>query len=319
MYVNEAPFMGAPIVEPEGPKSTHKNNGFAAEWRTVALGIVIYGSWILVLLLSTKISVWLVVPCAACVLCWHTHFQHECIHGHPTNRRWLNDLFAAAPLSLWIPYTVYRDSHLAHHAAKKLTDPLEDPESFFVNEEYWDRASIWFRALLYANQTLAGRLTIGPFLCVISFWKIESLKVWRAEAGARGTWLKHIFFVGLVLTCVGLIGVNPLTYILYFVLPSISLALLRSFAEHHEGSNQAQRTMVVRSNRFFQMLFLNNNFHSVHHHRPRLPWYKIPTVFDAESESILDHNGNAYFSGYAALARKWLFKPKAHPAHSANR
>ena len=35
------------------------------------------------------------------------------------------------PLALWIPYESYRISHLMHHRDDRLTDPLDDPESYY--------------------------------------------------------------------------------------------------------------------------------------------------------------------------------------------
>ena len=35
------------------------------------------------------------------------------------------------PLTLWLPYERYRHTHHVHHIDARLTDPLDDPESFY--------------------------------------------------------------------------------------------------------------------------------------------------------------------------------------------
>ena len=89
--------------------------------------------------------------------------QHEVLHGHPTPWAALNTAIAFPPISLWLPYRVYRDSHLLHHEVE-LTAPGVDPESFYVSPAQWEAASSARRLLLRVNRTFVGRLTIGPLL-----------------------------------------------------------------------------------------------------------------------------------------------------------
>jgi len=51
--------------------------------------------------------------------------QHEIIHGHPTRKRWLNNLIGQWPLALWLPFENYRHSHLAHHNDEVLLDAFQ--------------------------------------------------------------------------------------------------------------------------------------------------------------------------------------------------
>lgn len=295
--------------------SVRQDNQVIIEWRTVGLGILIYVSWGLVLVIGSQAPIWLASPAAALILCWHTHFQHECIHGHPTSRQWINDIIASVPLSLWIPYKLYRSSHLAHHASPHLTDPVSDPESFYVTKDAWKRLPRPQRAILIANQTLAGRLTIGPFLCVFGFWRDEFQKILAGDTYRLWIWCRHICLSVLILAGLTQIGIGPIAYGLWFIVPSVSLTLLRSFIEHQQASTQEERTLVIESNAFFGLLFLNNNFHSVHHLRPALAWYQIPGHFNQHREEILRNNRFAYIDGYRAVFKRWFLKPKSHPVH----
>ena len=52
-------------------------------------------------------------PLLSVLLTWYGSLQHETIHGHPTPFRRFNGMLGSLPLSLWIPYTVYRETHFA--------------------------------------------------------------------------------------------------------------------------------------------------------------------------------------------------------------
>ena len=73
---------------------------------------------------------------------FHTSLQHETIHGHPTPFHGLNELLVSLPLGAVFPFRRYRDLHLKHHNDMNLTDPYEDPESYFWPLcEYFDNAT----------------------------------------------------------------------------------------------------------------------------------------------------------------------------------
>ena len=71
------------------------------------------------------------------VVVLHGSLQHEVIHGHPTRLRWLNDGLGKPGFWLWLPYELYRELHLRHHQNDTLTDPLDDPESYYVTGGRW--------------------------------------------------------------------------------------------------------------------------------------------------------------------------------------
>jgi len=96
------------------PQTTHPLRT-RVEWPTVALSLAIYTTWILTTLYHARIGLALTILVGAWTTAWHNSLQHEIIHGHPTRWRRLNTLLAVAPLSLWLPFESYRQSHLAHH------------------------------------------------------------------------------------------------------------------------------------------------------------------------------------------------------------
>jgi fatty acid desaturase len=98
--------------------------------------------------------------------------------------------------------------------------------------------------------------------------------------------------------------------------PGMSLIMVRSFIEHRAGETAAERTAIVDAGWFWRLLFLNNNYHWVHHRYPSVAWYLIPERWSAERDEVLARNGRYYLPGYAAVAWRWLLRsrePVIHP------
>ena len=140
----------------------------AIEWPTWGLVAAIYGTWAAFTMEWSRLPGWLVPLAGGWLVAWHGSLQHETIHGHPSRSRRLNALLGGVPLGLWLPYGVYRETHLRHHAAPLLADPVEDPESAYVTPEAWARAGLLRRASLRLQTTLVGTMLVGPLLLVAS-------------------------------------------------------------------------------------------------------------------------------------------------------
>ena len=205
----------------------------AVEWPTIAVAGTLYAGYALLTFFYHSLPWWLVVPAAGYLLAWHGSLQHEGVHGHPTRWPWLNRALVFPSLWLWMPLEVYADSHLRHHHDEAITDPLEDPESYYLSKEDWARAGPLRRALLRFHNTAVGRLLVGP---MVSVWRLMAAEI---RAFARGdfrhlnAWLVHLLACLPVLVWVGVVCKIPLlAYVVLFIYPGISITLLRSFAEH---------------------------------------------------------------------------------------
>ncbi len=288
-----------------------------AEGPTWLLAAVIYLSWGLLVWHFAALPPWLALPAGAWLLAWHGSLQHEAVHGHPTPFIWLNAVIAGAPLSLWMPYAVYRQSHLQHHRTQVLTNPQHDPESFYLTAEQWRRAGRLKRWLLVANNTLLGRLTLGPGITIWRYWRGElgamltgDFRHWRILAG-------HVALVALVLLWVGGVAGMAIGFYLVMVYGGLSLTLMRSFLEHKPAARQQDRTAIVEAGPVWRLLFLNNNLHVLHHKQPGLPWYALGRAYKADRDNLRESNGGYCFAGYGEVARRYLVTPKDHPVVAA--
>lgn len=285
----------------------------AVEWPSVLLVVIIHGGWAGLTLCAQAWPWWVVLAPGAWLTAWHMSLQHEVIHGHPTRLRWLNDGFGSLPLSPWLPYHRYRHSHLGHHASS-LTDPLDDPESHYIGSADYAAAGRVRRWLLHANTTLLGRLAIGPALSIATFLAAEARLLAAGDRIVWRGWLLHLPGLALVLAwLVCVCHLSLLRYGLLFVYPGLSLSLLRSFAEHRAADHHDHRTAIVERTPLFGLLFLHNNLHAVHHGRPGLPWYRIPSTYRAERDAILLRNDGLVYRGYLEIARRYLLRPHHTP------
>jgi fatty acid desaturase len=278
--------------------------------------LVIYGGWLLVTLTASSMPWWALAAVGGYLVAWHGSLQHETIHGHPTRWSSVNALIGAVPLGLWLPYGIYRDQHVAHHQAENLTDPLDDPESFYVTPEAWARAGVVHRAWLSAQATLAGRLLLGPPTVVARFLLAEAARVARGDRRHLRAWAAHA--AGVTLVTVWLVAVCQLSlarYALLVVYPSLALTLLRSFVEHRPSPVPAHRIASVEAGLLGSLLYLNNNLHVAHHDAPSVPWYELPARYAARRVELLRDNGGYVFRGYLPIVARYALRTKDSPVH----
>lgn len=283
---------------------------------TWLLGGIVYGSWLLATINFHQMPILLAFFVGGFIVAWHGSFQHETIHGHPTKSVLINSLLGCFPLGLLNPYFLYRSSHIEHHETNELTNPINDPESFYVTESMWNSSNKFKKQLLKFHNTLSGRLLIGPFLNAYYLVKSEIVLIANRNFKNLKAWLMHLPLVGLLLYWViGVCHIEIWQYLLCFVYSGLSLTLLRSFNEHRLGANNQERSAIVEAALPFQLLYLNNNYHYVHHNKPGLPWYKVKGYYELHKNDILEANGNFRFKGYSEIFKKFLLKSKGSPVY----
>jgi fatty acid desaturase len=294
-----------------------RRGSLEVEWPTVGLATVIYASFLVLTYCHASVPWYVLIPLGGYLVAWHSSLLHELVHGHPTRNRRFNALLGSLPLLLWLPFEVYRAQHLKHHRDANLTDPLDDPESYYVTAATWQRLPEWRRRLLLLRNTLLGRLTIGSALVVSGFLRGQIRELIKGAPGVRRAWGVHLLGVAIVLGWLVLVAGMPLwQYVLLIVWPATSLMLVRSFLEHQATPEVEHRTVIVEAGPLMRLLFLNNNLHIVHHAKPAVPWYELPKVYAADRQGWRRRNGGYVFEGgYAEILRRFAFRAKEPPVH----
>lgn len=283
---------------------------------TWVVALVLYSSWTALVWYNAVLPWWVIMPVGAYLLAWHFSLQHEAIHAFRGVPAWLRFAVVFPPLGLWFPFPMYRKSHTTHHRDIHLTVPGVDTESYYVLRADWEKMSAVRRALLTFNQTMAGRLLIGPALRLWIMVTREMRRVRQGDYSHLPHWAIHAVAVALLFWFISGVCRFPWwQYCLLVAYPGLSLGLLRAFTEHRAAEDSQQRTAAVESNTLFGLLYLYNNLHVVHHLKPTMAWYDIPAYYRAHQDELMRMNGEFVYKGYWQLARRYFFAPVFSPVH----
>ena len=306
------PNPAAPAIRLRGAKKRYR-----IEWPTVALLAACYGLWICAgyLLYATLPFISLVLMGIAVAL--HSSLQHEVLHGHPTRNARLNEAFVFLPIGIFYPYRSYKRTHLQHHADERLTDPFDDPESYYRAMGDWKKMPSFLKILLGWNNTFIGRLIIGPPLMVVGFTLAEWRKITHGDRRVIHAWTLHL--AGLIPTLLVIsfvFGIPIWLYVSVAAYLGVSIIAIRSYCEHQWSEQPDGRTIIVE-NSILAPLFLYNNLHFVHHKMPTAAWYKLPSLYSARRAEWQQMNDGYVFENYFEVFRAFAFnakEPVAHPA-----
>jgi len=288
------------------------------EWPTWLLWAVIWLAWLALVGSYGQIPTWLSTPLLVVLLAWYMSFQHELTHGHPSRNATLNRLLGLPPLAIWYPFDTYKTDHLKHHDDAHLTEPGVDTESNYITPEQarsMGPVALW----LYRSQrTVLGRFCIGPAIVVVSLGTRVARAVAAGHWAELKVWALHLPLVALLLWTLQRYTAMPLWHYCFGIAyPALGLAMLRSLYEHRPGALPSHRTVINEAALPWRLLFLNNNYHVVHHAYPGLPWYRIPARYAAERSAWKERNNGFVLPGYLYLIRHFAFKPVDNPVLSA--
>ncbi len=289
-----------------------------SEFPTWILIVVIYSGWFttlaywktLGLLPATLLMIWFTT--------WYMSLQHELIHGHPTRSPRINQLLGLLPLAVWYPFGLYRDSHLQHHRNEHLTFPEEDPESYYFSSERWQRFPLWQRRIISIRNTFPGRVLIGPAIDIVqTFASMFGTFLW-GESKAMLMWLVHGTLLIALFSWMQHIDFSISYFLIVVSYPALSLTKIRSFLEHRAADDPQARSAINEASLIWRILFLNLNYHSVHHNLPGVPWYGLRKIYLQYREGYLQLNHGFLIGGYREWLRRFLFRSvdvNVHPGH----
>ena len=284
------------------------------EWPTLALLALCLGLWVAALALAPIIGLWLAVPVLVFTLVLHSSLTHEVVHGHPLPSRRASEALMHVNPGIFVPFLRFRDTHLAHHQDARLTDPYDDPESNYLDPAHWRRLPPALRVLRRFNNTLAGRMLIGPALGQACFMAGDVALIRKGDRQVLLAWVLHLPSVVLVLWIVSQSAV-PIWLYLLCAYAALSVLKIRTFLEHQAHTRAQGRTVIIEDRGPLAFLFLNNNLHVVHHMHPRVPWYRLPALYAANKARYLARNDGYVYASYREIFRRYFLTSKDPVAH----
>lgn len=286
------------------------------QWPTWALIVAIYGGWFGVATHARELGLPLSAGLLAVFGTWYMSLQHELLHGHPTRWPFVNALLGFAPLAVWFPFRIYRDSHLLHHDDAHLTHPGRDPESYFVSQQVWLHAGPAIRTLLAFRNTFVGRLLVGPAFAIAATDAQALGKIKRGDWRDVPAWLAHVTALAALTVWLQQVCAIPAwVFIVGVGYGALSLASVRSFHEHRVAQDHAHRTVINEAGWCWRLLFLNNNYHLVHHDLPHVPWFALRQVYVTSRQQYIKRSGRFLVKGYSEWLRLYVFAPVTPPVY----
>jgi fatty acid desaturase len=285
------------------------------EWPTLGLIATTYLGWFVAGAVLYDLSPILALLAMTLLNALHSSLVHEVIHGHPTRNCRVNEALVFANPSLIWPFHRYRKMHLCHHADERLTDPFDDPESYYRALYVYASLPAWFKSLLALSNTLIGRLVLGPPLSTIALVIEDGRAILRRDMPVTRAWVLHAIGLIPILFCVTQIFQIPLwLYIVTAVYGGAAIISLRTFAEHQWHETPEGRTIIVERSPL-SILFLNNNLHLVHHQNPTAPWYDLPRLYRQDRDRWKALNHGYVYPNYWKLFQSYALIPKEPVAH----
>lgn len=284
------------------------------EWPTVLLLALTYAIW------TTGTLVWdgsavVSLLLTTVAIAQFSSLQHEALHGHPFRNTALNEAVVFPAFAVFLPYRRFRDTHLQHHFDPALTDPYDDPESNYCDPVKWAALSRPTQMLMRWNNTLAGRMVLGPILGTASFLATELTLIRQGDARVINAWVMHGAGLVIVGAWLALFASMPVWAYLLAVYLALAVLRIRGFLEHRAHEVSRSRTVVIEDRGPLSLLFLNNNFHVVHHMHPNVPWYDLPALYASRRAHFLRRNDGYVYRNYAEIFRKHLWRAKDPVPH----
>ncbi len=285
------------------------------EWPTLAVLIATYGLW-----MGSTAFIYAWSPAFAILLTGLTiaqfsSLQHEVLHGHPFQSKMLNEALVFPGLSLTVPFGRFRDVHLQHHFDPNLTDPYDDPESNFFDPLVWQSLPRTTQLLLRANNTLLGRMVLGPLIGGWHWLSGELRLILQGDRSVQRSWVWHLPGLAVIVIWLWFVAMPWWAYLISAWIGH-GLLKIRTFLEHRAHDVARGRSVIVEDQGPLALLFLNNNFHAIHHMHPGVAWYRLPALYASRRAHFQRCNDDYVYKSYATIFRQFLFAakdPLPHP------
>ena len=279
-------------------RAKHYMGDFA--WPTVVFGAVVFAAY-----LATPglvLTGYLPLSAAAVLMAVLTYLAYTVLHeaahgsisGSHSELRWLNELMGyLAAWMIMIPLTAHRHEHLAHHRHTNNPDTDSDYLVSQFRRTPWRAPSLALRVLLeqftYYRRHRWGR---GPrrqdvTLCL----EVAAILIPRLAFLAAGFWLEGLVLFGLA----WVVGLTILLFLFAYVVHTPHDA---------EGRFVDTSTILVPDSAFGKLITLAwvyQNYHSIHHLFPRVPFYRYPALFEEIRDTMVARGAPIYRLGWRGL------------------
>lgn len=271
----------------------------AVAWPTVVFALAVFFSYgvTLVLALLGNVALWVATPLLAVLTYLSYTVLHESAHGSISGSkqslRWLNEALGyVAGWILMTPLTAHRHEHLAHH--RNTNDEHEDPDYPVGDICKSPVAALLAAAQIFKGQFsyyLAHRWNKAPTRQNLNFCiEVTVALLPRVAILAAGYWFEGLLLLGVA----WLVGFSITLYLFAYLVH-----------RPHENVGRYVDTSTVlapgRLQPLLNWLWVFQNYHSIHHLFPRVPFYQYQKLFCDIEDVMIAKGAPIYRLGASGL------------------
>jgi fatty acid desaturase len=231
----------------------------------------------------------------------HYGLMHETMHGNLfASERWNRAVGRFLGITLGLPFETMRFGHLAHHSNNRHT--FDRPEHIAPGQTWPAVAAVYYGKLFIGNAliyTLVPLLTFLPIATIARIpvpaepgaqqFRAAALRAFSNPSRKRAAQIDVIAIVLLAALAVTLWSTAWWVFA-SCILARWSVLSILDNAPHYgmpldSGLEARNTSMPV----WLRWLVLNQNFHDIHHHNPKLRWTELPNAFRQSGRA---HNGS---------------------------
>ena len=271
-------------------------------WLTVLLGVASSGLFFaLPFMVAAGMVSFLVAAPAMAILTYIAYTAlHEAAHGSVSGARqdlrWVNEVVGyLSGLVLGVPLTAHRHEHLAHH--RHTNDPEADPD-FALSD-------------LTRSPVAAVRTAAKAIIQNYSYYMQQRWELGNATQN-RNFCLEVVAIFGVRVAIV--LMTDPVAALALFLIGGLGGTVLLGFLfanlvhnPYRDVGRYLDTSTIVAAgplNTVMTWLWLFQNYHSIHHLFPRVPFYRYRELFDAIEPIMLARGAPIYRLGRSGLERK---------------
>ena len=264
----------------------------AVAWPTVVLGLTVGGGYIVTLSLAFAglLPLWVATFLMGVLTYLSYTVLHEAAHGSISgshqSMRWLNEALGyMAAWILMIPLTAHRHEHLAHH--RHTNDAESDPDYHVGDIRNSPVDAVLSAVKIFGGQFtyyMANRWDKAPakqnlYFCL----EMAAIVLPRLALLAAGYWVEALLLLGVA----WLFGLTLLLYLFAYIV----------HRPHQDVGRYVDTSTILVPGpwqRLVTWLWVFQNYHSIHHLFPRVPFYQYAKLF-AEIEPIMVAKGSPIY------------------------
>ena len=230
----------------------------------------------------------------------HYGLMHETMHGNLfAGERWNRIAGRTLGITLGLPFETMRFGHLAHHSNNRHT--FDRPEHIEPGQFYPVAAIVYYGKLFIGNALIYALIPFLTFLPISTIARIPvpaddgaqhfraaALRAFSNPSRKRAGQLDVAMIVLLGVVAVSVWGARWWVFAACIFARWSVLSILDNAPHYGMPLNSGLEARNTALPHWLAWLVLNQNFHDVHHHNPKLGWTELPDAFRRSAQT---HNG----------------------------